>query len=219
MLEPVTSYSSCFTGSPSVWLTFKEIPNNIMLMACTHWTTPIQWRIQDFPDGGASISKVGLQPIIWPKFPRKLHENKRIWTQGRRGTSLVPPPQIRQSDNETYEMAKPMASVIMSRCSVNTFIQFYVSHFNRSHYLTQPRSQSRSVWTHHNTPHTVTWGVLRQSQTLYVNERLCCIHIQYVSSDEQFVCTPRNVTLHWVPLGMSKYTGSRSERANTLGPA
>ena len=51
------------------------------------------------------------------------------------------------TDNETNreidEMAKPKASVILSLCSVNTFIQFYVSHFNRSHYMS--RSRSRAV--------------------------------------------------------------------------
>ena len=41
----------------------------------------LQWRIQDFPDGGR-------QPIIWPKFPRKLHENEINWTGG---ASLAPP--------------------------------------------------------------------------------------------------------------------------------
>ena len=45
-----------------------------------------------------------------------------------------------ETDNETYEMSKPMASVIFSRCSVNTFIRFYLSHFNRSRYLSWSRS-------------------------------------------------------------------------------
>ena len=46
---------------------------------------PDQWWIQDFPDGGANLRK-GCQPIIWPNsnFSRKLHENKRNWTQGTR---------------------------------------------------------------------------------------------------------------------------------------
>ena len=38
-----------------------------------------------------------------------------------------------------------MASLILSRCSMNCFIEFYVSHFNRSCYLSH--SRSRSVWT------------------------------------------------------------------------
>ena len=36
----------------------------------------IQWRIQDFPEGGANSES----PIILQIFCRKLHENERIWT-------------------------------------------------------------------------------------------------------------------------------------------
>ena len=39
-----------------------------------------QWRIQDFPDGGAPTPRWGHQPTILPNFYRKLHENERIWT-------------------------------------------------------------------------------------------------------------------------------------------
>ena len=52
-----------------------------------------------------------------------------------------------ETSNETYEMYNPMTSLKLSWCSVNTFMQFYVSHFNRSRYLS--RSRSRSVWRHH----------------------------------------------------------------------
>ena len=54
-----------------------------------------------------------------------------------------------ETDNETYEISRPMASAIFFWCSVNTFIQFYVSHFNRSRYLSQYQSWSRSVWKYH----------------------------------------------------------------------
>ena len=50
-----------------------------------------------------------------------------------------------ETDNETCEMVKPMVSVILSYCSVNTFIQFYASHFNRSRYLSQSKCRSRAV--------------------------------------------------------------------------
>ena len=42
-----------------------------------------QWRIQGFTDRGH-------QPIIWPNFSLKLHENERNWTEegGGRGTPL-----------------------------------------------------------------------------------------------------------------------------------
>ena len=39
----------------------------------------LQWRIQDFPQGGAPTPK---SAIIFQFFPRKLHENERIWTPG-----------------------------------------------------------------------------------------------------------------------------------------
>ena len=40
-----------------------------------------------------------------------------------------------ETNNDTYGMSKLMASLILSRCSANTFIQYYVSHFNRSRCL------------------------------------------------------------------------------------
>ena len=41
-----------------------------------------QWQIQDFPEGGGcQLPRWGCQPIIWPNFYLKLHENERIWTQ------------------------------------------------------------------------------------------------------------------------------------------
>ena len=51
-----------------------------------------QWRIQDFPRGGANSQKCYYFSI----FCRKLHENERIWTP--RGGACVPgaPPWIRQ---------------------------------------------------------------------------------------------------------------------------
>ena len=63
-----------------------------------------------------------------------------------------------ETDNETYEMLKPMASVKLSRCSVNTFIQFCVSHFNRSCYLSRYWFWSRSVWKHHYTQKGMRWS-------------------------------------------------------------
>ena len=49
-----------------------------------------QWRIQDFPQGGAPTPK---SPIIFQICSRKLHENERIWTPGGGGggASLAPP--------------------------------------------------------------------------------------------------------------------------------
>ena len=44
-----------------------------------------QWRIQDFPQGGAPTPK---RAIIFQFFSRKLHENEGIWTPG--GGGRVP---------------------------------------------------------------------------------------------------------------------------------
>ena len=40
---------------------------------------------------GQKPPRWGRQPIIWPNFHRKLHENERIWTQRERHASLAPP--------------------------------------------------------------------------------------------------------------------------------
>ena len=48
-----------------------------------------QWRIQDFPDGAVTTTKVGAPPIIRLIFSWKLHEIERNWTQIR---VRVPPP-------------------------------------------------------------------------------------------------------------------------------
>ena len=53
-----------------------------------------QWRIQDFPNGGAPTPKTA---IMFQNFCGKLHENERLWTPGWGHSSLAPPPHwIRQ---------------------------------------------------------------------------------------------------------------------------
>ena len=54
----------------------------------THVT---QWRIQDFPEGGANLG--GEAPTNYlANFPRKLHENEEIFSQrGARGMQSPPP--------------------------------------------------------------------------------------------------------------------------------
>ena len=49
----------------------------------------IQWRIQDFPEGGAWTLQGGREHA---KFSRKLHEIERIWTPRGGRASLTPPP-------------------------------------------------------------------------------------------------------------------------------
>ena len=50
----------------------------------------MQWRIQDFPGGGAPTPKVGVLTYF---CGRKLHKNERIWTKGGcvPGAPLDPP--------------------------------------------------------------------------------------------------------------------------------
>ena len=50
----------------------------------------IQWRIQNYPDGGRQRLNLGQKPIIWQDFCRKLHENERNWTERGGGMSLPP---------------------------------------------------------------------------------------------------------------------------------
>ena len=54
-----------------------------------------QWRIQDFPEGGAPTPK---SAIILHIFCRKLHENERIWTPG--GARVLAPPHYSGSAND-----------------------------------------------------------------------------------------------------------------------
>ena len=51
----------------------------------------VQWQIQDCPQGGAPTPK---SAIIFQFFPRKLHENERIWTPVGGGARVpgAPPP-------------------------------------------------------------------------------------------------------------------------------
>ena len=49
----------------------------------------IQWRIQDFPDGGGRQPlNLDQKPTICKDFCQKLHENERNWTKG--GGGQVP---------------------------------------------------------------------------------------------------------------------------------
>ena len=49
----------------------------------------LQWRIQDFPQGGEPTPK---SAIIFQFFPQKLHENEGIWTPGGREERPWRPP-------------------------------------------------------------------------------------------------------------------------------
>ena len=51
---------------------------------------PLQWRIQDFPEGGAPT--LGGAPTYYlPNFSRKLHENEEILAERQGRASLAPP--------------------------------------------------------------------------------------------------------------------------------
>ena len=48
------------------------------------WTSGFEKSLVHLTSGSESLAKPlrwGRQPIIWPNFPRKLHENERNWTQ------------------------------------------------------------------------------------------------------------------------------------------
>ena len=62
-----------------------------------------------------------VRDIIWPKFPRKLHENERIWTETGRGrASLAPPldPPLISCFDMTYR-ADSIIRKIYHVCSIN----------------------------------------------------------------------------------------------------
>ena len=54
---------------------------------------PTQWRIQDFP-GHQPWGVGGHQPIIWPIFYQKLHENEEIWPRWGGGVPCTIPPNV-----------------------------------------------------------------------------------------------------------------------------
>ena len=61
---------------------------NINIMPWMVIENLLQWRIQDFPEGGREPSRGGREHA---KFSRKLHEIERIWTPRGGRASLTPP--------------------------------------------------------------------------------------------------------------------------------
>ena len=55
------------------------------------WQDPVQWRIQDFPDGGAPTPEGGAPTYYLTNFSQKLHENEENLTQRGGRASLRPP--------------------------------------------------------------------------------------------------------------------------------
>ena len=66
-----------------LWYTITPLSGHVLFIG------PIQWRIQDFPEGGAWTLQGGREHA---KFSRKLHEIERIWTPRGGRASLTPPP-------------------------------------------------------------------------------------------------------------------------------
>ena len=59
-----------------------------------------QWRIQDFPEGGAPTLKGGGAPTYYlPHFSQKLHENKEILAE--RGRARIPGAPLRSATANT----------------------------------------------------------------------------------------------------------------------
>ena len=62
-------------------------------MVGTQTTELGQWRIQNFPEGGAPTAKVGAPTYYFCQFPPKPHEIEEIWTErGRAFLAPSPPP-------------------------------------------------------------------------------------------------------------------------------
>ena len=67
-----------------------------------------QWRIQDFPEGGAWTLQGGREHA---KFSRKLHEIERIWTPRGGRASLTPPPRSANVDNALRQNCNPITQI------------------------------------------------------------------------------------------------------------
>ena len=96
----------------------------------------IQWRIQDFPDGGLPTSMMGRQPIIWPFFPEncmKMNEfGPRGWGGGLKGLRVpdpTDPPIIIDFDVPHYSFPKLFRKVCHTHCVI--YLRF---HFLRFHF-------------------------------------------------------------------------------------
>ena len=50
-----------------------------------------QWRIQDFPDGGANLQGGGTNLLFDPIFPDNCNKTKEFEPRGEEDTSLAPP--------------------------------------------------------------------------------------------------------------------------------
>ena len=81
--------SSRFTAWPEKMrcIYFLEFPSHLE-SSCHLYNNNNQWRIQDFPEGGAWTLQGGREHA---KFSRKLHEIERIWTPRGGRASLTPP--------------------------------------------------------------------------------------------------------------------------------
>ena len=70
--------------------------------------TAIQWRIQDFPEGGAPTLGGGRQPIICLIFPENCMKMKKFWPRGGGARPWRPPldPPLRQYFNKFDKFSK-----------------------------------------------------------------------------------------------------------------
>ena len=84
-----------------------------LLLICTQH---VQWRIQDFPRGGANSQKYYYSSI----FCQRLHENERIWTPG--GVRVPGAPLGSAND------------VTMDTCWIKKTCHFYFLTFNRTNF-------------------------------------------------------------------------------------
>ena len=78
-----------------------------------------QWRIQDFPEGGAPTPK---SAIIFQFFSRKLHENERIWTpRGARPWRPLDP--LMQRCHSQNEITNVLATCLLNQMMPQRYIK------------------------------------------------------------------------------------------------
>ena len=102
-----------------------------------------QWRIQDFPDGGAPTPEGGAPTYYLTNFSQKLHENEENLTQRGGRASLRPPP---RSANGKYT---PTATV-RSNKNANAIMLKYleelgVENNDYTHYPAETDQSSEGV--------------------------------------------------------------------------
>ena len=91
-----------------------------------------QWRIQDFPEGGAWTLQGGHEHA---KFSRKLHEIERIWTPRGGRASLTPPPRSANAGSWPLQYILHKIPKYRGKLEYNLDLLFllFARHYSSSH--------------------------------------------------------------------------------------